>query len=194
VAMRLGRLEYRVYAGLNSLVFRVETVLSRCAIMNRLKAELQTLHCRLAGSHGGEYHNGGRARWCARSNSGNDDYLSKGPVVRDLIEEIKAFNRERDWEQYHSPKNLSMALSVEVAELLEVFQWLTENESRRLPPAKKQAVEEEIGDVTILLLALAEEVGVDILAAARKKLERNRAKYPVEKSRGRAEKYNELGQ
>jgi len=114
--------------------------------------------------------------------------------VHDLIAAIKAFNRERDWEQYHSPKNLSMALSVEVAELLEVFQWLTQDQSRCLPPAKRQAVEEEIGDVTILLLALADELGVDVLEAARKKLERNRAKYPVEKARGRAEKYNELGQ
>ena len=112
--------------------------------------------------------------------------------MQDLIAAIKTFNRERDWEQYHSPKNLSMALSVEVAELLEVFQWLTEDQSRHLPPAKKQAVEEEIGDVTILLLALADELGVDILAAARKKLERNTQKYPVHKSRGRAEKYNEL--
>jgi dCTP diphosphatase len=112
--------------------------------------------------------------------------------VQNLIEDIKAFNRERDWEQYHSPKNLSMALAVEVAELVEVFQWLTEEQSRRLPPAKKQAVEEEIGDVTILLLALADQLGVDVRDAARKKLERNRAKYPVEKSRGRAEKYNEL--
>ena len=113
--------------------------------------------------------------------------------MQDLIAEIKAFNRERDWEKYHSPKNLSMALSVEVSELLEIFQWLTEDESRHLPPAKKHAVEEEIGDVTILLLALAEEVDVDILDAARQKLERNREKYPVHKSRGRAEKYNELG-
>jgi dCTP diphosphatase len=112
--------------------------------------------------------------------------------MQDLIEAIRKFNKERDWAQYHSPKNLSMALSVEVAELLEVFQWLTEEQSRRLPPAKQQAVEEEIGDVTILLLALADELGLDILQAARKKLERNRAKYPVEKSRGRAEKYNEL--
>jgi len=112
--------------------------------------------------------------------------------VQDLIADIRKFNREREWEQYHSPKNLSMALSVEVAELLEVFQWLTEEQSRHLPPTKKQAVEEEIGDVTILLLALADELGVDVLEAARKKLERNRAKYPVEKSRGRAEKYNEL--
>jgi NTP pyrophosphatase (non-canonical NTP hydrolase) len=112
--------------------------------------------------------------------------------MQKLIRDIKAFNQERDWEKYHSPKNLSMALSVEVAELLEVFQWLTEDESRHLPPAKKQAVEEEIGDVTILLLALADELGVDVLDAARRKLERNRVKYPVEKSRGRAEKYNEL--
>jgi len=112
--------------------------------------------------------------------------------VQDLIAQIKAFNRERDWEQYHSPKNLAMALSVEVAELLEVFLWLTDEESRHLPPARKQATEEEIGDVTILLLALAEELGVDVLEAARKKLQRNREKYPLEKSRGRAEKYNEL--
>jgi NTP pyrophosphatase (non-canonical NTP hydrolase) len=112
--------------------------------------------------------------------------------VQNLIEDIKAFNRERDWEQFHSPKNLSMALSVEVAELVEVFQWLTQEQSRRLSPAKKQAIEEEIGDVTILLLMLADELGVDVLEAARKKLQRNRAKYPVEKARGRAEKYNEL--
>jgi dCTP diphosphatase len=119
--------------------------------------------------------------------------LYEEPFVQKLIEDIKAFNRERDWEKYHSPKNLSMALSVEVAEIVEVFQWLTEEQSRHLPPLKKQAVEEEIGDVTILLLMLADELGVDVLEAARKKLERNRAKYPVEKFRGRAEKYNELG-
>jgi dCTP diphosphatase len=112
--------------------------------------------------------------------------------VQHLIEDIRKFNQERDWEQYHSPKNLSMALSVEVAELVEVFQWLTQEQSRHLPPSKHQAVEEEIGDVTILLLMLADELGVDVLDAARKKLERNRAKYPVEKFRGRAEKYNEL--
>lgn len=112
--------------------------------------------------------------------------------MRRIIQDIKAFNRERDWEKYHSPKNLSMALAVETAELMEVFQWLTEEQSRSLPPAKKQAVEEEIGDVTILLLTLADELGVDVLEAARKKLERNKLKYPAEKSRGRAEKYNEL--
>lgn len=112
--------------------------------------------------------------------------------MRQLVEAIQAFNRERDWEQYHSPKNLAMALAVEVAELLEVFQWLTEEQSRHLPARKRQAVEEEIGDVTILLLTLADQLGVDVLEAARQKLERNRSKYPAEKARGRAEKYNEL--
>jgi dCTP diphosphatase len=118
--------------------------------------------------------------------------LAKGLVVQQLIEDIRAFNRERDWEQYHAPKNLSMALAVEAAELMEVFLWLTEEQSRNLPAAKQQAVEEEIGDVTILLLALADHLGVDVLEAARKKLQRNREKYPAEKVRGRADKYNEI--
>jgi dCTP diphosphatase len=118
--------------------------------------------------------------------------VAGSPAVQDIIEQIRAFNRERDWEKYHSPKNLAMALTVEVAELLEVFQWLTEEQSHHLSRAKRQAVEEEIGDVTILLLALADELGVDVLDAARRKLEHFRRKYPVEKSRGRAEKYNEL--
>lgn len=113
--------------------------------------------------------------------------------MQNLIEDIRKFNRERDWEKYHSPKNLAMALSAEAAELLEVFLWLTEDESRHLPAARKHAAEEEIGDVTILLLAMADELGIDVLDAARKKLQRNREKYPVEKVRGRAEKYNELG-
>jgi dCTP diphosphatase len=112
--------------------------------------------------------------------------------VQRIIEDIRTFNRERDWDQYHAPKNLSMALAVEAAELMEVFLWLTEEQSRHLPPAKKQAVEEEIGDVTILLLTLADHLGVDVLEAARKKLRRNEEKYPAEKVRGRAEKYNEL--
>jgi dCTP diphosphatase len=113
-------------------------------------------------------------------------------VVQGLIEDIRAFNRERDWDKYHSPKNLAMALAVETAELMEIFQWLTEEQSRHLPAAKRLAVEEEIGDVTILLLMLADHLGVDVLEAARKKLQRNQTKYPVAKARGRAEKYNEL--
>jgi len=126
-------------------------------------------------------------RWYQR-----DLRCSRGVLVQELIEKIRAFNREREWGQYHSPKNLVMALAGEVGELIEHFQWLTEEQSRNLPAAKKAAVEEEIGDVTILLLNLADQLGVDIVAAAGHKLERNRVKYPVEKSRGRADKYTDL--
>jgi len=113
--------------------------------------------------------------------------------MQDLIDRIRAFNLERQWGQYHSPKNLVMALAGEVGEMIEHFQWLTQEQSRHLPAAKKAAVEEEIGDVTLCLLNLADQLGVDILDAAGRKLERNREKYPVEKAKGRAEKYTELG-
>jgi dCTP diphosphatase len=112
--------------------------------------------------------------------------------VQELIEKIRMFNREREWGKYHSPKNLVMALAGEVGELIEHFQWLTEEESRHLPATKKTAVEEEIGDVTICLLNLADQLGVDVLDAAGRKLERNKAKYPVDKARGRADKYTDL--
>lgn len=108
------------------------------------------------------------------------------------MEKIRTFNRRREWGQYHSPKNLVMALAGEVGELIEPFQWLTEEQSRNLPAPKKAAVEEEIGDVTICLLNLADQLGVDILDAATRKLARNEVKYPVEKARGRADKYTDL--
>ena len=109
------------------------------------------------------------------------------------MEKIRTFNRRREWGQYHSPKNLVMALAGEVGELIEPFQWLTEEQSRNLPAPKKAAVDEEIGDVTICLLNLADQLGVDILDAATRKLARNEVKYPVEKARGRADKYTDLG-
>ncbi len=112
--------------------------------------------------------------------------------MQELIDRIRAFNVERRWGQYHSPKNLVMALAGEVGELIEHFQWLTEDQSRHLSAAKKTPVEEEIGDVTLCLLNLADQLGIDVLEAARRKLERNREKYPVEKAKGRADKYNEL--
>ncbi|HON90117.1 MAG TPA: nucleotide pyrophosphohydrolase [Sedimentisphaerales bacterium] len=113
--------------------------------------------------------------------------------MRDLIEEIREFNRRRDWEQFHSPKNLAMCLAAEVGELLEQFQWLTEQQSRDLPPARRAAVEEEIGDITLCLLNLADKLGIDPLDAASRKLRTNEAKYPVHKAKGRADKYSELG-
>lgn len=112
--------------------------------------------------------------------------------VTDLTEKLRSFASERDWDQFHSPKNLVMALSVEVSELMEHFQWLTEEQSSALPPKKLQQVREEIGDVLIYLTRLSDKLGVDMLEAAAKKLEVNRAKYPAEKVRGSAKKYTEL--
>jgi dCTP diphosphatase len=91
--------------------------------------------------------------------------------VNDLGNAIKAFIEERDWEQFHSPKNLAMALSVEVAEIVEHFQWLTEEQSRNPPPEKLAEIREEIGDVMIYLVELADKLGVDPVEAAKAKLE-----------------------
>ena len=111
--------------------------------------------------------------------------------MEDLKTAIGAFIAERDWEQFHSPKNLAMALSVEVSEVVEHFQWLTEEESRNLPPEKLAEVREEVGDVMIYLTELAEKLGIDPLEAARAKLEINRRKYPADLVRGKASKYTE---
>ena len=115
----------------------------------------------------------------------------KETVLDKLIDKIRAFNKERDWEQFHSPKNLAMALNVEVAEIAEHFQWLTQEESRSLPPDKLAEVKEEIGDVMIFLLNLSDKLEIDALKAASEKLEKNKVKYPVEKSKGNAQKYTE---
>ena len=111
--------------------------------------------------------------------------------MESLIKKIRSFNKERDWEQYHSPKNLSMAFSVEVAEIAEHFQWLTDEQSRNLSDEKAAQIKDEIGDAMILLLNLSDKLGVDPIAAAEQKLEKNRQKYPVEKARGNAKKYKE---
>ena len=109
-----------------------------------------------------------------------------------LRDALRAFADARDWGQFHSPKNLAMALSVEAAELLEVFQWVTEQESRRLEPGAKAAASEEIADVLLYLLRLADELGIDPLAAAQDKMKSNEKKYPVDKARGSSRKYTEL--
>jgi dCTP diphosphatase len=111
--------------------------------------------------------------------------------VKDLRDAIRAFTEERDWEQFHSPKNLAMALSVEVAEIVEHFQWLTEEQSRNLPPEKRTEVRQEIGDVMIYLTELAEKLGIDPVEAARAKLEINGQKYPADLAKGKASKYTE---
>lgn len=114
-------------------------------------------------------------------------------AVQELIDRVRRFSRERDWERFHSPKNLAMALVVEAAEVVEVLQWLTEEESRALDEAKLERLRHEIGDVMILLTNLADHCGVDPIAAAKAKLELNEAKYPAERVRGKALKYDEYG-
>src|SRR3712207_3251764 len=104
----------------------------------------------------------------------------------DLRSAIRDFIRERNWEQFHSPKNLAMALSVEVAEIVEHFQWLTEEQSRNLPPAKLAEVRQEIGDVMIYLTELAAKLGVDPVEAAKAKLEISGRKYPATLVQGKA--------
>ena len=99
--------------------------------------------------------------------------------------------RERDWQQFHSPKNLSMAMIVEAAELVEHFQWMTEQQSLQLTPEKKEMVSQEIADTFVYLLRIAEVLGIDLIDAANSKLEINALKYPVEKARGRNDKYTE---
>jgi dCTP diphosphatase len=108
--------------------------------------------------------------------------------MEELIRKLREFATERDWEQFHSPKNLSMALAVEIAEILEHFQWLTQEESRNLKPGVKMKVREEIGDVQIYLARLADQLGISPIEAALEKLEINRVKYPPEKARGKATK------
>jgi dCTP diphosphatase len=108
-----------------------------------------------------------------------------------LRERLKAFAQERDWEQFHSPKNLAMALIVEAAELLEHFQWLTTEQSEALPADKRQEVELEMADIFIYLMRLSERLDVDLLKAVEEKIQINEEKYPVDKVRGSAKKYTE---
>lgn len=113
-------------------------------------------------------------------------------TLENLRIEIRAFAREREWDKYHTPKNLSMALAVEASELMEIFQWLTPSESNNLKPVERAEVEAEIGDIMIYLVRLADRLKISPLAAARKKLEMNKEKYPLDKARGNAKKYTKF--
>ena len=113
------------------------------------------------------------------------------PLV-ELRDALRAFAAERDWDQFHSPRNLAAALAVEAAELLEPFQWLTDEQSRELSTEARAAVEQEMADVLLYLVRLADKLGVDLEQAARAKIALNAEKYPVEKARGSSRKYDEL--
>jgi len=115
--------------------------------------------------------------------------MSKPSDLILLRDKLRAFAEERDWEQFHSPKNLSMALMVEVAELMEHFQWLTEAQTASLSAEVKPAVTEELADILLYLVRLSDKLEVDLLEAALHKLEKNAAKYPADKVRGSAKKY-----
>ena len=120
--------------------------------------------------------------------------MKDSAAVRDL-EELKqrqrAFVAERDWEQFHSPKNLAMALSVEAAELVELFQWLTEQQSADKDEALRSRAAEELADVLWFLVRIADRLDIDLLAAVEEKFAQNEVKYPAERVRGQARKYDE---
>jgi dCTP diphosphatase len=106
--------------------------------------------------------------------------------VEQLKQRLREFAQARDWEQFHSPKNLAMALSVEVAELVEHFQWLTEAQSREVGAKVHEEVAMEIADIFIYLLRLADQLDIDPMQSAIRKIEINEQRYPVELSRGKA--------
>ncbi len=108
-----------------------------------------------------------------------------------LTAEVRNFADVRDWQQFHSPKNLAAAMTVEAGEVLEHFQWLTEAESESLSAEKRREVELELADVLIYLVRLADRLDVDLIAAAARKIALNAQKYPVEQAKGSSKKYNE---
>ncbi len=112
------------------------------------------------------------------------------PTLASLRRQLRSFADARDWQQFHTPKNLAMALSVEAAELLECFQWLTPLQSAELGARDRRAVEEEIADVLLYLLRLSDVLGMDPLQAAQRKMAVNARKYPVSRARGSARKYS----
>ncbi len=109
-----------------------------------------------------------------------------------LTQALRTFAQQRDWAQFHTPKNLACALSVEAAELLEHFQWLTDAQSQALTGEKKSEVAAEAADVFLYLLQLCDKLDIDLVDAAQRKLLANAEKYPVDKARGSAKKYTEL--
>ncbi|MDO9013897.1 MAG: nucleotide pyrophosphohydrolase [Polynucleobacter sp.] len=105
--------------------------------------------------------------------------------------QLRQFAADRDWDQFHSPKNLSMALIAEAAELVEHFQWLTEEQSSNLSQPKLKEVEEELADIFIYLVRSADKLGINLIEAAQQKIQKNEQKYPADKVKGKSNKYTE---
>lgn len=112
------------------------------------------------------------------------------PSLDDLKHRLREFAAARDWEKFHSPKNLAMALSVEASELMEHFQWLSEAQSHELPAGTREEVAAELADVLLYLVRIADVLEIDLLAAGAAKIDVNAAKYPAEVVRGKADKYD----
>ncbi len=121
-------------------------------------------------------------------------FSDSSTTLAEIKARILAFAKERDWEQFHAPKNLSMALAAEAGELMEHFLWATTEASRDIvnDPAKRAKIEEELSDVIIYALEFANMTGIDVAKAIETKMAANAAKYPVEKAKGRSDKYTEL--
>lgn len=111
--------------------------------------------------------------------------LDSQTSIAELRNVVRDFVQERDWKQFHSPKNLSMALAIEVGELMEHFQWITQDASRTLNDQEKFDVGEELADVLCYAFSIANELGIDVASTLLNKMEKNRKKYPVEEFRGR---------
>lgn len=114
--------------------------------------------------------------------------------IKELQNQLNEFYKEREWAQFHSPKNLVMALTGEVGELSEIFQWLSEEQSKNIinDESKAQSVKEELSDIFVYTITIADKLGIDLLEEAQNKISLNAKKYPVSKAKGNAKKYNEL--
>lgn len=119
-----------------------------------------------------------------------EEMLNDG--LDEVIKKIIEFREERDWEQFHDPKNLAEAISIEAGELLEQFLWSTTAESRKVSGSKLDKVKEEISDILIFLVYMCHTLGIDLVGEVDKKIEANRQKYPVDKSKGSSKKYTDL--
>ena len=117
--------------------------------------------------------------------------MMESDSLENLKTRLREFAGERDWDQFHSPKNLSMALIAEAAELIEHFQWLTQEESSNLPADKLKEVGQELADILIYLIRIADKLGIDLVQAADRKIDLNAVKYPAEVVKSSAKKYSE---
>lgn len=111
---------------------------------------------------------------------------------KEIIEKIKEFRDKRDWKQYHDPKNMAISIMIEGAELLEHFQWKSKEETEKYLDSHKEDVSDEMADIAMYLFGMADDLGIDLLAAMENKLRKNEEKYPVEKFKGTAKKYTDI--